>query len=80
MLVPWDTPEAPLGVWGHPLAHPAKGTLPGSPPGTSVSAGQDILGLPLFEGFLSPVDRTGGIPGGSLVLGLHGGGIWTSPV
>lgn len=46
LLVLWDTPEAPLGVWGHPLAHSAKGTLSGSPPGTSVSAGGDILGPP----------------------------------
>lgn len=71
--VPWDTPE---GVWGHP-GPPCQRDTARATPGASVSAGWDILGsppgFPLAHGFRSPVDRTVGMPVGSLLLGLFTG-------
>lgn len=40
-------------------SHPAKGTLPGSPPGLSVLAGWNTLGFS-FLGFPFSKDRIGG--------------------
>lgn len=77
--------RVPLSEFGDPLAHPPKGTQPGSPPATSVSAGWDSLGFPLgglpfSRGFSLLWTELGGSWGVSIPRAVHWGKLDESSV